>query len=81
MKVGTPKLKLLPRYSTTQTTDGAMKSGNPTPLLWLKSNNFSTNFSADISTHAYMLLNNCTYTNFTIKRFYTMLSNNLWRRQ
>jgi hypothetical protein len=30
MKVGTPKLKLLSEYSTTQTTVGAKKSGNPT---------------------------------------------------
>jgi len=30
MKVGTPKLKLLPGYSTTQTTVGARKSGKPT---------------------------------------------------
>jgi hypothetical protein len=30
MKVGTPKLKLLPGYSTTQTAVGATKSGNPT---------------------------------------------------
>jgi hypothetical protein len=30
MKVGTPKLKLMPGYSTTQTTVGAKKSGKPT---------------------------------------------------
>jgi hypothetical protein len=53
--------KPMPDYSTTA-------------LLWVKSNNISSNVSADISAHAYLLLNNCKCNNFTIKRFYTMLS-------
>jgi hypothetical protein len=59
--------KPLPDYSTTA-------------LLWVKSNIFPSNFSADISAHAYLLLNNCKHNNYTIKIFYTMLSNNLWKR-